>query len=98
MFLQGPEPQDKARRGLITPGREHLLVVVASGQCPATGLRGARRGGPGLRERASWMLGVGCSLCVWSRWQVPGVKGVPAQISPRSLAAGQGGGAALPAR
>lgn len=59
MFLQGPEPQDKARRGLITPGREHLLMVTASGQCPATGLGGAGRGGPGLRERASWMLGGG---------------------------------------
>lgn len=32
-------------------------MVIASGQCPATGLGGAGRGGPGLRERASWMLG-----------------------------------------
>ena len=64
--LQGPEPQDMARRGLITPRREHLLMVtVPSGQCPATGLGGARHGGPWTQGECELDAGGGLqSLCL----------------------------------
>lgn len=97
VFLQGPEPQDSARRGLIAPRREHLLMVTARGQCPAPGLWGAGRGGPWTQGECELDAGGWAAVSAFGpEGGCRGLRGFQLKSPTSSLAAGQGGGAALP--
>lgn len=99
VFLQGPEPQDLARRGLIAPRREHLLMVTARGQCPAPGLGGAGHWGPWTQGERELDAGGWAAVSAFGpEGGCRGLRGFQLKPPTSSLAAGQGGGAALLSR